>query len=489
MASPSTYGTAFRSSSSPSPIFLLTLTLTLTLLVSFLGPVFSAKNVTTLPGYSGTLPFTLETGYTSVGEIEFFYYFVHSQGKPDTDPVLLFINGGPGCTGLNGLMYQIGPLSFNVSDYTGGMPSLMDKGNAWTETSSIIFLDAPVGTGFTYATSTSAYTSTDTLTAQQVHAFIREWMTDHPSFQKNPFFLGTDSYAGILTPMLAQDILQGNEALLDPLVNLKGMTLSSPHTYTDLETNSKIPFAHRLTLISDALYEEVKTNCGGNYVSNTSATCTESLDEVDQCIEYISRQNVLEPYCAFLSPESHEAFRQAGEGREKHRRALQSFTKDYMLSLYRPRDFWCKNFDYLLMDFWLSYPSVREALGVRNGMAGTVFRCNISLSYSVDVSDVVEYHKNLTERGMQVLVFSGDHDMVIPHNSIEAWIKSLGLTVDFDWRPWFVDGQVAGYTVKYINSGYRLTYATIKGSGHSPPEYKRKECYQMFDRWIHYYPL
>ncbi|KAK4777566.1 hypothetical protein SAY87_017753 [Trapa incisa] len=485
LPSPSTDGTCRRSCSSPSPSSLRRCFLLL-LLLSFLGPVFSAKNVTTLPGYSGTLPFTLETGYTEVGEIEFFYYFIHSQGNPGSDPVLLFMNGGPGCTGLNGLIYQIGPLNFNITDYTGGLPSLIDEENAWTKTSSIIFLDAPVGTGFTYATSTAAYSSTDTLTAQQVHAFIRKWMADHPAFQTNPFFIGTDSYAGIIAPMLAQNILQGNEALLNPLINLKGLSLSCPHTYTDLETNSKIPFAHRLTLISDALYKSVKASCGGNYVSNTSASCTEDLAEVDQCIELISRQNVLEPYCAFLSPESHEAFRQAGE---KHRRALQSFTKDYMLSLSRPRNLWCKNFDYLLMDIWLSYPSVLEALGVRNGTTGTVFRCNISLSYTVDINDVVEYHKNLTDKGMQVLVFSGDHDMVIPHNGIETWIKSLALTVDFDWRPWFVDGQVAGYTVKYINSGYRLTYATIKGSGHSPPEYKRKECYQMYNRWIHYYPL
>lgn len=61
-----------------------------------------------------------------------------------------------------------------------------------------------------------------------------------------------------------------------------------------------------------------------------------------QCIELISKQNVLEPYCAFLSPESHEAFRLASERQEKHRRALQEFTKDYMISLSRPRDLWCK---------------------------------------------------------------------------------------------------------------------------------------------------
>ncbi|KAK4562722.1 hypothetical protein RGQ29_005286 [Quercus rubra] len=79
--------------------------------------------------------------------------------------------------------------------------------------------------------------------------------------------------------------------------------------------------------------------------------------------------------------------------------------------------------------------------------------------------------------------------MSVTHIAIEQWIISLDLTIDTKWRPWFVDGQVAGYTRKYTNSGYRLTYATIKGAGHSPTEYKRKECYDMFRRWIHYYPL
>ncbi|KAJ0046422.1 hypothetical protein Pint_05633 [Pistacia integerrima] len=45
------------------------------------------------------------------------------------------------------------------------------------------------------------------------------------------------------------------------------------------------------------------------------------------------------------------------------------------------------------------------------------------------------------------------------------------------------------YTMKYSNYGYRLTYATSKGSGHSPTEWKGRESYEMFERWIHFYPL
>ena len=39
---------------------------------------------------------------------------------------------------------------------------------------------------------------------------------------------------------------------------------------------------------------------------------------------------------------------------------------------------------------------------------------------------------------------SGDHDMIITYISVEQWINSLELTIDSDWRPWFVDGQIAG---------------------------------------------
>ncbi|CAL5329422.1 unnamed protein product [Camellia sinensis] len=81
---------------------------------------------------------------------------------------------------------------------------------------------------------------------------------------------------------------------------------------------------------------------------------------------------------------------------------------------------------------------------------------------------------------------NGDRDMVVPFVGTMKWIKSLNLTVVNDWRPC---SSTVKLQVKYSEYGYRLTYATVKGAGHTALEYYHRECYYMFDRWIHYYPV
>ncbi|KAJ0478627.1 putative sinapoylglucose--sinapoylglucose O-sinapoyltransferase [Helianthus annuus] len=71
----------------------------------------SKSIIENLPGFHGDLPFTLETGYVGIGEddaVQVFYYFVESQRDPLHDPLLLYIPGGPGASGLYPLLYQIG---------------------------------------------------------------------------------------------------------------------------------------------------------------------------------------------------------------------------------------------------------------------------------------------------------------------------------------------------------------------------------------------
>ncbi|QHN80749.1 hypothetical protein HN51_057392 [Arachis hypogaea] len=67
---------------------------------------------------------------------------------------------------------------------------------------------------------------------------------------------------------------------------------------------------------------------------------------------------------------------------------------------------------------------------------------------------------NLSKKFYRSLIYSGDHDMVIPFLATQAWIRSLKYSIVDDCRPWYTNGQVAGYTRTYSNA---MTFATVKG--------------------------
>uniref|UniRef100_A0A1D1XKW4 Serine carboxypeptidase-like 18 n=1 Tax=Anthurium amnicola TaxID=1678845 RepID=A0A1D1XKW4_9ARAE len=179
--------------------------------------VASRRTITHLPGFDGPLPIQFETGYVTVGESEevnLFYYFMKSERNPAEDPVMVWLTGGPGCSALSGMAFEIGPLTFDVmASIGGGLPTLVYRPESWTKVCNIIFLDSPVGTGFSYSKTVKGYQSGDFKSSRDVHTFIRKWYVEHPEFTSNPLYIGGDSYSGITVPIVVQEVSNGNRML------------------------------------------------------------------------------------------------------------------------------------------------------------------------------------------------------------------------------------------------------------------------------------
>uniref|UniRef100_A0A151UDQ3 Serine carboxypeptidase-like 19 n=2 Tax=Cajanus cajan TaxID=3821 RepID=A0A151UDQ3_CAJCA len=413
----------------------------------------SGSKVEVLPGFEGPLPFELETGYVGLGEtdddMQVFYYFVKSENNPQKDPLILWLTGGPSCSSFTGLAFQIGPFAFKIEEYDGSIPKLILRPQSWTKVSSIIFVDLPFGSGFSYAKNLTAQRS-DWKLVHHTHQFLRKWLIDHPEFISNEFYMGADSYSGIPTPAVVQEISNGNEIGLQPHINLQGYLLGNPTT-TRKEKNDQIPFAHGMGLISDELYASLQRNCKGEYtnVDSINELCLRDLNYFDKCLLGINMYNILDRYCEDDSPKKHESL---------WRRSLNQKFEDSLNSHLRVPDTRCQIYGFFLATKWANDESVQKSLHIREGTIDKWERCYTS-DFKHQISSSFEFHVNLSVKGYHSLIYSGDHDAVVPFMSTEAWIRALNYSIVEDWRPWLVEGQVAGYTRSYSN---KMTFATVK---------------------------
>uniref|UniRef100_A0A0D3H0N0 Serine carboxypeptidase-like 19 n=1 Tax=Oryza barthii TaxID=65489 RepID=A0A0D3H0N0_9ORYZ len=314
------------------------------------------------------------------------------------------------------------------------LPRLLYKPESWTKRASVIFLDSPVGTGFSYAadadTDGAGFRTGDTIAVRHILSFLRKWLQElHPDLLSNPLYIAGDSYSGMIVPAVALGIATSSPEPHQPSLNLKGYLLGNPVTDHNFDTPSKIPFAHGMGLISDELYEAYKKSC--SIRDNT---------QQQSCVKDIYENHILEPHCTLASPHNRRIDKPFTSG---GRQMLQ--LQDLHLSEISSE---CRTTRYTMSRIWANNDTVREALGIHQGTVPSWQRCNLDLPYTRDIKSSIRYHLDLTTRGYRSLIYSGDHDMSIPFIGTQAWIRSLNFSVVDEWRPWFVDGQVGGVHAK-----------------------------------------
>ncbi|KAG7571826.1 Peptidase S10 serine carboxypeptidase [Arabidopsis suecica] len=390
----------------------VSLKLLLLLLLGLRHHAESGSIVKFLPGLEGPLPFELETGYIGIGEeeeLQSFYYFIKSEKNPEEDPLLIWISGGPGCSSISALLFENGPVTIKLEVYNGSLPSLVSTTYSWTKMANILFLDQPIGVGFSYKKTPNLDKSSDTIEVLRIYEFLQKWLGEHPEFSSNTFYVGGDSYSGKIVPAIVDKISQENYLCCKPPINLQGYVLGNPISNFESHFNYRIPYAHGMALISDELYKSLKRNCKGRYkiVDPSNRKCLKLVEEYHKCTDKIFRELILLPQCDEGSP-------------------------------------LCWGYHSTLATYWANNERVREALQIRKGSIGKWIRCNTNIHYDDDIISSIPYHMNNSINGYRSLIYSGDHDMEVPFLATEAWIRSLNYPIIDDWRPWIINNQIAG---------------------------------------------
>ncbi|KAL7228133.1 hypothetical protein ACSBR2_006952 [Camellia fascicularis] len=140
---------------------------------------------------------------------QLFYYFVESERKPSNDPVVLWLNGEPGCSSFDGFVYEHGPFNYEAGKQHGELPILHLNPYSWSKVSNIIYLDSPAGVGSSYSENMTFYSTGDLQTASETNIFLLKWFNLFPEFLSNPFYSAGESYGGIYVPTLASEIVKG----------------------------------------------------------------------------------------------------------------------------------------------------------------------------------------------------------------------------------------------------------------------------------------
>jgi carboxypeptidase C (cathepsin A) len=432
--------------------------------------------VSGLPGWNGRLPTAQYSGYIPVDNAMtrfIHYWFVESQGDPSKDPVVMWMNGGPGCSSLEGYFYELGPLHFLNDTPNQPHPQLVENPNTWVKLANMLFIEAPVGVGFSYSTKgKDDYVTNDTRTATDNLQFLLNFFSAYSEYRMNDFYISGESYAGIYIPTLVDLIRLHNMKVTNStdLINLKGFMVGNGCIGNKVGVCSlkglgiSVKFLYYHALISEEVYAGLTEKCGYN-LRRTSPQCVIALSKAMKMTGPVNVYNIYAP-CI-------NNFHSADDEQRVWRTHMP--TDDPLVGVSE-----CDGAG--VSTSYLNTPEVREALHVKpKSEIGRWRMCTTNISYFGNVDSVLDIYPTLIQK-YRTLIYNGDVDDCVPYIDNEEWTSGLGFPVKEPWRPWFVNEQVAGYVTSYeIND---FTFITVKGSGHMVPQYRPVSAYAMFERFI-----
>eukprot|EP00035_Acanthoeca_spectabilis_P022681 m.445179 g.445179 ORF g.445179 m.445179 type:complete len:460 (-) comp19195_c0_seq1:99-1478(-) len=407
-----------------------------------------------------------DAGYIQIknanGTGSLFYWMFESRNNPATDPFVFWMSGGPGCSGQVAMFGENGPyiiqddLSLKLNPYS------------WNTNATVLWIDQPVGAGFSYG---EPPVVDENQVANDVYNFLEGFFEKYQSrgYQKLPFFVFGESYAGHYVPAVSSRIVRDKSTninfagagigngLTEPLKQFP----SYPEYVKAYNGWTKLNIKQAELDIMEGILPLCKGLIEGCNDWNTT------LGRWEACLNgYVACS-----YGELLPIEL-------------------SGVNLYDVRMECPPDLpLCYNFS--LVQDYLNEPTVQKALGVSRKWQPCNRAVDLVMVYTGDwMVDFEDDIAAVLDAGHPVLIYAGEYDYIC------NWIGNKAWTDTFSWsgkaeyaaapnQTWTVDGQTAGT----FRAAKGLTFIKVRDAGHMVPRDQPRNSLDMLNRHLFQKPF
>lgn len=170
--------------------------------------------------WAGTLPISGNEDESR----KLFFWLWKPENDVGHDDVVIWLNGGPGCSSLEGLFQENGPIQLPM----GETDKVVKNPYSWTNLSYVVYIENPVGVGFTEGTPDirGEYDM-----AREFHGFLQQFYSTFEELQGKRLWITGESYAGMYIPYIAHEIY--NHGANASGINLQGIAINDPSFTSD----------------------------------------------------------------------------------------------------------------------------------------------------------------------------------------------------------------------------------------------------------------
>ncbi|KAK5303865.1 hypothetical protein LTR99_004320 [Exophiala xenobiotica] len=465
--------------------------------------------------------------------INTFFWFVEARQLPETAPLTIYINGGPGSSSMVGLFQEVGPCQ--VIEIAEGELGTIARDWGWDRGSNILFIDQPVQVGFSYDTLTnvslnllnelivnpptsvpvtqpdstflngtfgsgmpSFTANTSQIAAQSLWHFLQTFLTSFPEYNtalradnnrsSAEIHLFTESFGGRYGPAIG-DFLQSQNArratdidFANHTIDISLVSLGIINGWIDLlvQTPFHPKFAYENTYGIEAINQLEELNALSAYNSadgcqQRTANCRAQEAALDP-LNY-GNVDVVNDACSeaqiFCQTYVVGAYTMSN-------RSIYDITQDRLMPF--PDSYYLE---------YLNQLSVQQAIGVPvnytqdSTAVFTAFNATGDYARNGVVQDLV----NLLNSGVRIALIYGDRDYICNWLGGEAASFAIAGAAGPAYQPWYA----AGYAPIVANSSYvggvvrnygNLSFSRIYDAGHLVPAYQPETAFTVFSRII-----